>query len=57
MPIGYVHEEDVEDFLEIFVQIKAFPTYIVFKNGEEQARVEGVNFEALEKMILDHTMA
>ena len=57
LPIGYVHEEDVEDFLEIFVQIKAFPTYIVFKNGEEQARVEGVNFEALEKMILDHTMA
>jgi thiol-disulfide isomerase/thioredoxin len=57
LPIGYVHEEDIEDFLEIFVQIKAFPTYIVFKNGAEIARVEGVNFEALEKMILDHTMA
>jgi thioredoxin 1 len=54
IPIGYIHEEDLEDFLDIFVEIKAFPTYILFKNGEEQARVEGVNFEALEKMIQEH---
>lgn len=51
LPIGYVHEEDLEDFLDVFVKIKAFPTYIVFRNGEEKARVEGVDFEALEKMI------
>lgn len=55
IPIGYVHEEDLEDFLDVFVQIKAFPTYIVFKNGEEKARVEGVNFEALEKMIQENS--
>ena len=54
IPIACVYEEDLEDFLDVFVQIKAFPTYIVFKNGQEQARVEGVNFEALEKMIEEH---
>lgn len=51
IPIGYVYEEDLEDFLDVFVEIKAFPTYIVFKNGKEVQRVEGVNFPELEKMI------
>jgi len=55
LPIGYVHEEDIEDFLEIFVEIKAFPTYILFKDGEEKARLEGVDFAALEKMIAEHS--
>lgn len=55
LPIGYVHEEDLEDFLDVFVQIKAFPTYIVFQNGEEKARVEGVNFDELKKMIDNHS--
>lgn len=55
--VGYVHEEDLEDFLDIFVVIKSFPTYIFFRGGEEQARVEGVNFEALQKMIDDNTLA
>jgi thiol-disulfide isomerase/thioredoxin len=54
IPIAYIHEEDLEDFLDVFVQIKSFPTYIVFKNGEEKARVEGVDFAALEKMIQDN---
>lgn len=54
IPIAYVHEEDLEDFLDVVVQIKAFPTYIVFQNGTEKARVEGVDFEALEKMIQDN---
>ena len=44
-------EEDLEDFLDVFVQIKAFPTYIFFRSGKEVARVEGVNFDALNKMI------
>jgi hypothetical protein len=57
IPIGYVHEEDIEDFLEVFVQVKAFPTYIVFKKGEEKARVEGVDFVALEKMIHEQATA
>jgi thiol-disulfide isomerase/thioredoxin len=55
IPIAYALEEDLEDFLDVFVQIKAFPTYIVFKNGEETARVEGVDFAALEKMLIDNT--
>ena len=54
LPIGYVLEEDLEDFLDVFVQIKAFPTYIVFQNGEEKSRVEGVNFVDLNKMIDEH---
>lgn len=52
IPFGYVHEGDLEDFLDIFVEIKAFPTYICFKGGKEMARVEGVNFPALEEMLL-----
>ncbi len=57
IPIGYAHEEDLEDFLDVFVKIKAFPTYIVFKNGEEMARVEGVDFASLEKMIQENVPA
>jgi hypothetical protein len=52
--VGYVLEEDLEDFLEVFVVIKAFPTYIYFRNGQEIARVEGVDFDALQKMIDDN---
>ena len=50
-------EPDIEDFLDVFVVIKAFPTYIIFKNGEELERVEGVDFEALEKMVAAHSTA
>ena len=51
VPVGYVLEEDLDDFLDIFVVIKSFPTYIFFRDGKEVARVEGVNFDALLKMV------
>lgn len=52
--IGYALEEDLEDFLDVFVVIKSFPTYIFFREGQEIARVEGVNFDSLTKMINDN---
>ena len=57
IPIGYVYEENLEDFLDIFVQISGFPTYILFQNGQEKARVEGTNFAELEQMIHNHNTA
>ena len=51
IPVGYVLEEDLDDFLDIFVVIKSFPTYIFFRDGKEVARVEGVDFDALLKMV------
>mmetsp|Transcript_16441 Transcript_16441/g.40108 ORF Transcript_16441/g.40108 Transcript_16441/m.40108 type:complete len:114 (-) Transcript_16441:160-501(-) len=51
VPVGYVLEEDLDDFLDIFVVIKSFPTYIFFRDGKEVARVEGVDFDALLKMV------
>jgi hypothetical protein len=49
--IGYVYEEDLDSFLDVFVEIKGFPTYVYFKNGQEVSRVQGVNFDALNDMI------
>lgn len=57
IPIGYVYEENLEDFLDIFVQISGFPTYILFQNGQEKARVKGTNFAELEQMIHNHNTA
>ena len=54
VPVGYVLEDDLEDFLEIFVAIKSFPTYIFFREGKEIARTEGVNFDALTKMVKEN---
>jgi thiol-disulfide isomerase/thioredoxin len=54
IPFGYVYESDLEDFLNIFVEIKAFPTYVCFKGGEEVQRVEGVNFQGIQKMLSAH---
>ena len=53
IPIGYVYEDDINDFLDIFLEIKSFPTYVFFRgNGlNEIARVEGVNFVDLQSMI------
>jgi hypothetical protein len=51
IPIGYVYEEDLEDFLDVFVKLSAFPTYILFKEGEETMRVQGANLDEVEKMI------
>ena len=54
VPIGYVYENDLDDYLDIFVEIKAFPTYIFYRNGVEISRVEGVdvNFDQLKCMII-----
>lgn len=54
IPIGYVYEENLEDFLDVFVQLSGFPTYIYFENGQETARVKGTNLVELENMIRDH---
>ena len=55
VPIGYVYESDLDDFLDVFVEIKAFPTFIFFRKGQEISRVEGVDLEALESMIVRET--
>ena len=54
VPIGYVYENDLDDYLDIFVEIKAFPTYIFYRNGVEISRAEGVdvNFDQLKCMII-----
>ena len=54
IPIGYVYEENLEDFLDVFVKITGFPTYILFQNGQEKARVQGANLDGLQKMIQDN---
>jgi len=53
VPIGYVYESDLGDFLHTF-SIRAFPTYVLFRASTEAARVEGVNFPAIEEMIKKH---
>ena len=55
VPFGYVYESDLDDFLDIFVELKAFPTYILFNDGQEVDRVEGVNFEGIQQMLLATT--
>lgn len=56
LPFGYVYESDLDDFLDIFVELKAFPTYIFFKDGQEVQRVEGVNFEGILEMLSSHNI-
>lgn len=54
LPVGYVHEDDLDDFLDSYPfmdVIKAFPSYVCFQEGREVQRVEGVNLEALEEMM------
>jgi hypothetical protein len=53
VPIGYVYEEDIDDFLQVFIEIKAFPTYVYFKEGKEVARAQGADLNALQEMIKD----
>eukprot|EP00536_Pseudo-nitzschia_multiseries_P007876 jgi/Psemu1/196576/e_gw1.190.23.1 len=58
IPIGYVYAEDLDSsFLDVLVEIKAFPTFVFFRNGREVARVEGTDLEALEAMIRKETTA
>eukprot|EP00522_Entomoneis_paludosa_P006899 CAMPEP_0172442830 /NCGR_PEP_ID=MMETSP1065-20121228/3217_1 /TAXON_ID=265537 /ORGANISM="Amphiprora paludosa, Strain CCMP125" /LENGTH=111 /DNA_ID=CAMNT_0013192871 /DNA_START=53 /DNA_END=388 /DNA_ORIENTATION=- len=54
LPIGYVHEDDLDDFLDSYPfmeVIRAFPTYVCFEDGKEVERVEGVNLEGLNEMM------
>jgi hypothetical protein len=53
VPIGHVYEEDIDDFLQVVIEIKAFPTYVYFKRGQEVARVQGADLNALQQMIQD----
>lgn len=50
VPIGYAYESDLGDFMHTF-EIRAFPTYALYRAGKEASRVEGVNFPAIEAMI------
>jgi thiol-disulfide isomerase/thioredoxin len=52
-PFGYTYESDLGDFLHTF-SVRAFPTYILFEDGKELERVEGVNFPAIQEMISKH---
>jgi thiol-disulfide isomerase/thioredoxin len=52
-PFGYTYESDLGDFLHTF-SIRAFPTYVLFKEGKEVERVEGVNFPAIQAMMSNH---
>jgi hypothetical protein len=55
IPIGYVYEENLEDFLDVFVQLSAFPTYIVFQQGQEKDRVQGANLDEVQRLIQKYT--
>ena len=56
VPIGYVYESDLDqNFLDVFVGITAFPTFVFFRRGREVARVEGARMEAVEVMIVRET--
>ena len=46
-----MYEEDLDSFLDVMIEIKGFPTYVYFKNGQEVSRVQGVDFDALNDMI------
>mmetsp|Transcript_6334 Transcript_6334/g.15698 ORF Transcript_6334/g.15698 Transcript_6334/m.15698 type:complete len:111 (-) Transcript_6334:13-345(-) len=56
VPIGYVYESDLDqEFLDVFVGITAFPTFVFFRNGQEAARVEGARLESVQGMIIRET--
>lgn len=41
--------EDIANY-----RVRAFPTYVVFNGGVEMGRVEGVNFEKVRMLVLEH---
>lgn len=53
VPFGYVHESDLGDFLHTF-NVRAFPTYVVFVDGREAGRVQGVNFAGIQALVATH---
>jgi len=50
LPFGIVYESDLGETIHQY-SIRAFPTYVLFLNGSELARVEGVNMAGIEAMI------
>jgi len=53
IPISIVHESDIGDYIHTF-SVRAFPSYILFHNGTEAQRVEGVNLQGVQDMIAAH---
>ena len=53
VPVSIVHESDIGDYIHTF-QVRAFPTYILFHNGKELHRIEGVNLQGVQAMIDAH---
>jgi thiol-disulfide isomerase/thioredoxin len=53
VPISIVHESDIGDYIHTF-SVRAFPSYILFHNGTEAQRVEGVNLKGVQDMIAAH---
>mmetsp|Transcript_19246 Transcript_19246/g.47911 ORF Transcript_19246/g.47911 Transcript_19246/m.47911 type:complete len:536 (+) Transcript_19246:159-1766(+) len=53
VPVSIVHESDIGDYLHTF-SVRAFPTYILFHNGNELQRIEGVNLQGVQDMINAH---
>ncbi|CAB9512988.1 Thioredoxin H2 [Seminavis robusta] len=47
---GIVYESDIGEDIHQY-SVRAFPTYVLFQNGKETNRVEGVNFAGIEDMI------
>mmetsp|Transcript_12011 Transcript_12011/g.26876 ORF Transcript_12011/g.26876 Transcript_12011/m.26876 type:complete len:535 (+) Transcript_12011:184-1788(+) len=50
MPMGIVYESDLGDDIHNY-QVRAFPTYVLFVQGKESKRVEGVNLAAVKEMM------
>ena len=48
---GIVYESDIGDAIHNY-GVRAFPTYILFQNGSETNRVQGVNMAGIENMIV-----
>jgi thiol-disulfide isomerase/thioredoxin len=50
---GIVYEDTLGDDIHSY-RIRAFPTYVFFRNGTELERVEGANLTAVETMVQKH---
>jgi hypothetical protein len=50
IPMAIAYESDLGDAIHAYT-IKAFPTYVLYVNANEQQRVEGVNLAAVETMM------
>jgi thiol-disulfide isomerase/thioredoxin len=53
VPISIIHESDLGDYIHTF-NVRAFPTYVLFHEGTEAQRVEGVNLKGVQDMIEAH---